>query len=299
MFESANVGKPTAQDTQIKADGLAPAADSPKFLQPFGHWRNVGGPPPPQGLDQIPTAPPASIWQHLPDASKLLPQNDQSKPAQDTTRSAQSELPKPAAGNDNEPEYDKIGREALVLGAGLGRSIIYGMASLPSRAPEIGASVAIGATLSTISKTGGVGAAATLIVGAYFTSKFLVNAFEDTGRWQKFGDAVSDTWNRNDHIMKNIRDVSDSGGNFVFDSGLSYASGYMGYKNKALADLILQVIRVPMPVPVPGIPPKFPLPPALMGASAYMAAVPAPILYGHRPVRDSTPKEEKEEDQHH
>jgi hypothetical protein len=196
-----------------------------------------------------------------------------------TTDGTPAKAADPTPDDTSESKTSKVLRESLVLGGGLGRSVVYGLASLPQRLPEIGASMAIGAALSTLSKVGGLGTAATFVVGAYFTSKFIVNAINDKARWNKFGAAVTDTWNTNQHIMKDIRDVSDSGGNFAFDTGLSMASGYVGYNNKALGELILGVIKLPIPAPL-----ETPMPPAFLGAAMYMDVVPAPFLY--KDVRD-------------
>jgi hypothetical protein len=174
----------------------------------------------------------------------------------------------------DESKITKVAREGLVLGAGLGRSMLYGMANLPQRLPEIGTSMAIGASLSVISKTGAGGAAATFVVGCYFTSRFILNAINDTDRWNKFGAAVNDTWHSNQRIGKNIRDVSDTGGDFAFNTGLSMASGYVGFKNKALGDLIISVIKLPIPMPA-----EVPIPATILGASIFMDIVPAPLLY--------------------
>jgi hypothetical protein len=195
--------------------------------------------------------------------------------------------PSPDAGtaeNNGDNTAYKLGREAAVIGGGVGKSFLYGMASLPSRYKEIGESVAIGASLSTLSKAGELGAAATLVVGAYFTSKFLVNTIEDTPRWTKFGAAVADTWKSNEHTLKNLNDVSSTGGNFVFDTSLAYGSGYLGYKNKALADLILQVVKLPLPIP--GNVPKFPLTPEIIGATPFLTSVPAPFVHIHHDKDD-------------
>jgi hypothetical protein len=189
--------------------------------------------------------------------------------------------PKPTAQPevDSESTAKKVGRETAVLGLGLGRSVLYGMASLPSRAGDLATSVGIGASLSTLAKTSEFGAAATLFVGAYFTSRFIVSTINDTGRWSKFSDAVSDTWHSGKNFGKDIKDVSDTGGNFAFDTALSYGAGYLGYKNKALADIILGGLKIPLPAP--GIPPKMPLSPELMGASMYLSIAPPPMLYHH------------------
>jgi hypothetical protein len=236
------------------------------------------------------TLPPTQIAH--PDAPKLPTQTAAPGPAE-TGLGGLDTLQAPPKNTDQssetESKWNKVGRETVVIGGGLGKSFLYGMASLPERVPQIASSVAIGASLSTISKAGELGTAATIVVGAYFTSKFIVNAINDTPRWNKLSTAVSDTWNSNQHLMKNLNDASDSGGNFAFDTSLSYASGYIGYKNEALAELILKVIKLPLPVPA-GIPPKFPLTPALIGAAPYLASVPAPFLYNHHHEDDASRK---------
>lgn len=186
--------------------------------------------------------------------------------------------------NTDESKAIKIAREGLVLGGGLSRSMLYGLANLPQKLPEIGTSMAIGAALNVLSKSGTMGAAATLVVGGYFTSRYILNAINDTERWNRFGAAVTDTWHSSQNMGKNIRDVSETGGNFAFDTGVSMASGYVGYKNKALGELILSVIKLPVPVPA------VVLPPALSTATMYMAVFPAPFLYKHSENFDYNPK---------
>lgn len=156
---------------------------------------------------------------------------------------------------ENDPVINKIMREAVVLGGGLGEGIFYGLANLPEKLPKIAASVAIGAALNAISKTGTMGTAAAFIVGGYFTSRFILNTINDTERWGKFGAAVSDTWHSNKNTLKNMHTVAETGGEFAFDTGLSMAAGYMGYTNKTLADLVLKVIKLPLPASPTAIPP--------------------------------------------
>ena len=52
------------------------------------------------------------------------------------------------------------------------------------------------------------------------------------------------------------------------------ASGYVGFKNKALGDLIISVIKLPIPMPA-----EVPIPATILGASIFMDIVPAPLLY--------------------
>ena len=151
----------------------------------------------------------------------------------------------------NDSTATKLAREAFVLGGGLGESVLYGMANLHRRLPEIGASMGIGAALSAVTKAGKGGAAAAMIFGAYMTSRFVVNAINDKERWSRFGEAVKDTWNTDENLWRNLHEVSATGGNFVFDTGLSMGAGYIGYTNKPLADLLFQLLRFPVPLPAP------------------------------------------------
>ena len=169
---------------------------------------------------------------------------------------------------DNEPTYKKVLREGEVVGGGVGRSFLYGIANLPDKLPEIGSSIAIGAGLSAISKSGDLGVAASFVVGAYFTSKFVLNTVNDTERWKKFGAAVEDAWHTNKNVDKDLVAVSDTAGNYTFDTSLSMASGYLGYKNKQLGDLVLSVLRLPI------IAPSAALAPAMLGAGMYMDIMP-------------------------
>jgi len=51
-------------------------------------------------------------------------------------------------------------------------------------------------------------------------------------------------------------------------------------------------------MPIPGIPPKMPLPPLLMGVTPYMAVVPAPFLYRHTDRDGNHPHEDDGDDKH-
>lgn len=151
----------------------------------------------------------------------------------------------------DDPLYEKFGRTALVIGGGLGESVLYGMANLPRRWSELATSAAFGASLSALTKTGKIGNGAALIAGAYFTSRFIVNAIEDRERWTRFGAAVSDSWKSDENLWRNMHEVSNTGGNFAFDMGISMGAGYLGYTNKQVADLLLQIFRFPVPLPGP------------------------------------------------
>ncbi|HEY9714819.1 MAG TPA: hypothetical protein V6C72_15230 [Chroococcales cyanobacterium] len=157
--------------------------------------------------------------------------------------------PNPGGGDTKGSTADSLGREAVVLGGGVGKAFVYGLANLPEKLPQIGTSIAIGAGLSAIAKSGQLGLDAAFVVGAYFGCRFVLNTIHDTARWQKFGSAVSDAWNSNQHVMKDLNDVADSGGDFAFNTSLSMASGYVGYKDKALGDLIISILRIPAAVP--------------------------------------------------
>lgn len=171
-----------------------------------------------------------------------------------------------------DPLSSKVGRELLVVGGGVGESFLYGIANVHRRLPEIGTSMAIGAGLSAITKSGQAGAAAAGLVGVYFAARFLANAVNDTERWDRAYNALTDTWNSSEHTTRNMHEFSLTAGNFAFDTTLSMGAGYIGYTNKPLADLIFQILRfpVPMPTPIPNTPgggpgprapePRFPLP---------------------------------------
>ncbi|MBX9723083.1 MAG: hypothetical protein K2X81_16900, partial [Candidatus Obscuribacterales bacterium] len=83
-------------------------------------------------------------------------------------------------------------REGAVIGGGVGESFFYGVANLPDHLPAIGTSIIIGGTLAAMTKTGKLGAAAAMVAGAYFTSRFVLDTIHDHRRWHKFGEAVED-----------------------------------------------------------------------------------------------------------
>lgn len=149
----------------------------------------------------------------------------------------------------------KLSREALVIGGGVGQSFFYGVANLPEHLPQIGTSIVLGGTLAAMSKSGKLGAGAAMVVGAYFASRFILDSVNDKRRWTRFADAVSDTWQSDANTWKNMHTVRDTVGNYTFDTSLSLASGYVGYKNPQLGQWILQLLRIP-PI-TPGAPPPF------------------------------------------
>lgn len=177
----------------------------------------------------------------------------------------------------------KIGREALVLGGGVGQSFFYGIANLPDHIPQITSGVLIGGTLGAIAKQGKIGAAAAIVIGAYFTSRFVLDTINDGKRWRKFGDAVEDTWHSSDNFWKNMHTVRDTAGNYTFDTSLSMASSYVGYKNPQLGEWILGLLRVP-PI-VPAATPPFS--PAVTAAGFAMDIMPPSGFY--REYDDKTP----------
>jgi hypothetical protein len=169
----------------------------------------------------------------------------------------------------------KIGREALVIGGGVGESFFYGIANLPSHLPQIGSSIMIGGTLSAITKAGKLGTECAMVIGAYFTTRFILDTINDKKRWDRFGTAVKDTWHSGDNFRKNMTEVRDTFGNYVFDTTLSTASSYVGYNNPQLGELLLGVLRIP-PI-VPNTPPPFS--PHLMAATRAMSVMPPSGFY--------------------
>lgn len=188
-------------------------------------------------------------------------------------------LPKPGdvlKGNPNcETTASKLKREAFVIGGGVGQSFFYGIANLPDHMPQIASSIVIGGTLAAMSKAGKLGAAASLVIGTYFTSRFVLDTLHDHKRWEKFGSAVKDTWNSDEHTWKNLHIVRNTLGNYTFDTSLSLASGYIGYKNPKLGEWLLTVLRIP-PI-VPNTPPPFN--PRLATTSMYLSIMPPAGMY--------------------
>ena len=181
------------------------------------------------------------------------------KPGDTQNPQTPPEFPKPGDVLKNNPALEtnatKIYRESLVIGGGVGQSFFYGIANLPEHLPQIGSGIVIGGTLAAMTKTGKLGAAAALVVGAYFTSRFILDTVNDHKRWSKFNEAVQDTWTSDANFYKNMHKVRDSLGNYAFDTSLSVASSYVGYKNPQLGEYILSILRVP-PI-VPNTPPPF------------------------------------------
>jgi len=197
---------------------------------------------------------------------------DGSKPGGDGGTSNPSPNPNPI----QESMASKIGREALVVTGGLGESFFYNLANLPRHLPEIGTSMVIGATLATISKAGGkLGAAAALVVGGYFTSRFILDTINDHKRWDELDDTLHETWKSNDNLLKHINSVSNTLGDYTFDTAIAVGSSYVGYKNPDLAGLIGAVLRIP-PI-LPSTPAPFS--PALAATSMYLDFMPPSGFY--------------------
>ncbi len=150
-----------------------------------------------------------------------------------------------------DPLRAKLWRETVVIGGGTAESFLYGTANLHKRLPEIGTSMAIGAGLSAITKSGKGGAAAATLVGIYFAARFVANTINDDERWTRASNAVVDTWNNPENTTRNMHEFSLTAGNFAFDTTVTMGAGYIGYHNKPLADLIFQILRFPMPLPAP------------------------------------------------
>ncbi len=169
----------------------------------------------------------------------------------------------------------KLKREAFVIGGGVGQSFFYGIANLPDHIPQIASSIVIGGTLAAMSKAGKLGAATSLVIGTYFTSRFVLDTLHDHRRWEKFSDAVKDTWHSDEHTWKNLHIVRNTLGNYTFDTSLSLASGYIGYKNPKLGEWLLTVLKIP-PI-VPNTPPPFN--PRLATTSMYLSIMPPAGTY--------------------
>jgi hypothetical protein len=169
----------------------------------------------------------------------------------------------------------KLSREAFVIGGGVGQSFFYGIANLPDHMPQIASSIVMGGTLAAMTKAGKLGAAASLVIGTYFASRFVLDTFHDHRRWSKFSEAVQDTWKSDENTWRNLHVVRNTVGNYAFDTSISMASGYIGYKNPQLGQWILTVLRVP-PI-VPNAPPPFS--PRLAATSMALSIMPPAGFY--------------------
>ncbi len=176
---------------------------------------------------------------------------------------------------NSETYASKISREAMMIGGGIGLSVFDGIANLPEHIPQIASSIVIGGTLAAMSKTGRLGTGAALVVGAYFTTRFVLDTLNDKERWCRFSNAVEDTWKSDANFRKNLITTKETLGDYTFDTGLSLASGYVGYKNPKLGEYILSILRVP---PIgPRTPPPFN--PRIATTTMYMAIMPPAGFY--------------------
>ena len=161
--------------------------------------------------------------------------------------------------SDSESVAKKLGREALLMGGTIGESIVNGLYHLPEKIPQLGESLAIGAGLNALSQLGTPGRVAAWVAGAALTTRFLVNTYNDKERWSQAADAVTDTWNSNLHLRKNIDKLSNSAGSFAFDTATFAGASYLGYSNPTLGNGIISVLRLPVPtiplapIAVPGM----------------------------------------------
>lgn len=146
----------------------------------------------------------------------------------------------------------KLLREGEVIGLAAGKSVLDGFYNIPDKLPQLGESMAIGVGLSALSRMGTEGKVAAYVAGAFFASRFIVNTYNDHERWSKAWSATTDTWQSDQHIRKNINDLSNTAGSWAFDTALFTGAGYLGYNNPALGNSLLGVFRLPIPtIPVP------------------------------------------------
>lgn len=159
----------------------------------------------------------------------------------------------------------KLLRESEVLGGGLAESILYGMADLPHKLPELTAAFSVGLALHVIRKQGVLGWGVATGLTAVFASKFVVDQVEQKEKWWEFASAIKDTWGSNQHTWNNINTVSGTAGKTVFDTAAFATAGYLGYTNKTeivglLAQGLGSVARIPaissiLPAIKPGVAP--------------------------------------------
>lgn len=122
---------------------------------------------------------------------------------------------------------NRIGREGKMVALGVGGSVTD-LAQHPlERLPEVGSSVMLGGSIGMLAESGRLGAYTAGAIGLAMLGKL---AYDEVtgGRWSKFGQAWSDTWNSGANMDKNIELTKNSLGNFVVDMGVGYAGFELG-----------------------------------------------------------------------
>ena len=115
-----------------------------------------------------------------------------------------------------------VGREAKMIGLGVGGAIADTIKHPVDKLPELGIAFGTGSVLGAISKAGAPGR---LIAGGIGLAMAVKLGYDEiTGnRWSHFGRAVADTWRSGENMDKNIATTRDSLGSFVVDMGIGYA----------------------------------------------------------------------------
>jgi hypothetical protein len=115
-----------------------------------------------------------------------------------------------------------VGREAKMIGCGIGNAVADAVYNPYQRLAEFELSFGTGAALGALSRVGAPGRVVAAGIGTAMLLKFSYD--ELTGqRWSKFGQAFSDAWRTGDNMDKNIAATRDSLGSLLVDSSLGYA----------------------------------------------------------------------------
>lgn len=115
-----------------------------------------------------------------------------------------------------------LGREAKLIGYGVGAAVSETIANPADKAPELVLSATTGAVLGAINRLGTPGKVVTAGAGGAMLLKLGYD--EWTGnRWNTFGKAVVDTWHSEKNLASNIAASKDSLGNFIVDMGVGAA----------------------------------------------------------------------------
>lgn len=120
-----------------------------------------------------------------------------------------------------------LGREAKMIGWGVGEAAYVTLANPVSKMPEVVSSAGIGTAFGAMSRMGNSGKVLAFGIGTAMLAKLGYD--ELTGnRWSTFGKAVADAWHSGDNMKQDVAATRDSLGMFIVDSGIAYGGMRLG-----------------------------------------------------------------------
>jgi hypothetical protein len=120
-----------------------------------------------------------------------------------------------------------VGREAKLVGLGVGGAIVDTVKDPVSKLPEVGTAAGIGVVLGGLSRAGASGAFLATSIGSAMVAKFTCDELSNK-RWSRFGGALADTWQSGRNMDRNVLIAKESLGAFTVDMGVGIAGMKIG-----------------------------------------------------------------------